>query len=212
MVETGIKGSADLLVTKECSALHIGSGTVPVLATPMMIALMERTCRMSVKPYLEEGQETVGTHVNVSHVAATPLGMSVHCESELVEVDRRRLVFRVQVTDAAGLVVRIPLNRNTGNDNRRGYSIHPCLVQLRDEDGTDSRGDQLPPALRAAGRKACRRPYGICRRDVSPGHLCSLRRPHKTADVKWRRRNSYSTGDGVSSTICRHRRSCLWNR
>ena len=104
MVETGIKGSADLLVTKECSALHIGSGTVPVLATPMMIALMERTCRMSVKPYLEEGQETVGTHVNVSHVAATPLGMSVHCESELVEVDRRRLVFRVQVTDAAGLV------------------------------------------------------------------------------------------------------------
>ena len=104
MVETGIKGSADLLVTKECSALHIGSGTVPVLATPMMIALMERTCRMSVKPYLEEGQETVGTHVNVSHVAATPLGMSVHCESELVEVDRHRLVFRVQVTDAAGLV------------------------------------------------------------------------------------------------------------
>ena len=104
MVETGIKGSADLLVTKECSALHIGSGTVPVLATPMMIALMERTCRMSVKPYLEEGQEPVGTHVNVSHVAATPLGMSVHCESELIEVDRRRLVFRVQVTDAAGLV------------------------------------------------------------------------------------------------------------
>ncbi len=59
---------------------------------------------MSVTPYLEEGPETVGTHVDVSHVAATPLGMSVHCESELVEIDRRRLVFRVSVSDAAGLV------------------------------------------------------------------------------------------------------------
>lgn len=104
MLETGIKGSGELLVTKQLSALHIGSGTVPVLATPMMIALMERTCRMSVKPYLEDGQETVGTHVDVSHIAATPLGMTVRCESELVEIDRRRLVFRVSVSDAAGLV------------------------------------------------------------------------------------------------------------
>ena len=102
MVETGIKGSADLLVTKECSALHIGSGTVPVLATPMMIALMERTCNESVVPHLDEGQGTVGTLVNVSHTAATPVGMRVWCESELLEVDRRRLVFRVQAFDERG--------------------------------------------------------------------------------------------------------------
>ena len=104
MIETGIKGSQALTVTEAESAKHIGSGTVLVLATPMMIALIEKTCRLSVKPFLDEGQETVGTHVNVSHIAATPLGMAVRCDSELIEVDRRRLVFKVAVYDADGLV------------------------------------------------------------------------------------------------------------
>lgn len=62
MVTIGIKGREDAVVLPELTAKHIGSGTVPVLATPMMIALMEKTCRLSVKPYLDEGQETVGTH------------------------------------------------------------------------------------------------------------------------------------------------------
>ena len=104
MVETGIKGKKEWLVTKELSAQHIGSGSVLVLATPMMIALMEKTCQESVKPYLAEGQETVGTHVNVHHHAATPIGMTVWCESEVIEVDRRRIVFKVSVFDKAGLV------------------------------------------------------------------------------------------------------------
>ena len=69
-----------------------------------MIALIEKTCRLSVKPFLDEGQETVGTHVNVSHVAATPLGMTVRCDSDLIKVDRRRLVFKVAVHDEDGLV------------------------------------------------------------------------------------------------------------
>ncbi len=104
MPEPGIKGRQEEVVTAELTAGHIGSGTVRVLATPMMVALMERTSRLSVKPYLEEGQETVGTRVNVSHVAATPVGMKVWCESVLEEVDRRRLVFRVRVYDECGLV------------------------------------------------------------------------------------------------------------
>ena len=91
-------------VTEELTATHIGSGAVRVFATAMMIALMENTCRTSVKPFLEPGQETVGTHVDVSHCASTPVGMEVWCESELIEVDRRRLVFRVAVYDKAGLV------------------------------------------------------------------------------------------------------------
>ncbi len=62
MVTIGIKGREEVVVLPELTAKHIGSGTVPVLATPMMIALMEKTCRLSVKPYLDEGQETVGTH------------------------------------------------------------------------------------------------------------------------------------------------------
>lgn len=104
MIQVGIKGRQEEIVSMELTAGHIGSGTVRVFATPMMVALMEKTCRLSVKPYLEQGQETVGTLVNVSHVSATPVGMKVWCDSELVEVDRRRLVFNVCVFDEAGLV------------------------------------------------------------------------------------------------------------
>lgn len=104
MLVTGIKGLIEDIVTEETTAGHIGSGTVRVFATPMMIALMERTCRTSVKPYLDEGQETVGTHVNVSHVSATPVGMKVRCESELIGIDRRKLVFKVAAYDQEGLI------------------------------------------------------------------------------------------------------------
>ena len=104
MVTIGIKGREDAVVLPEFTAKHIGSGTVPVLATPMMIALMEKTCRLSVKPFLDEGQETVGTHVNVSHDSATPEGMKVWCESEVIEVDRRKITFKVIVYDTDGIV------------------------------------------------------------------------------------------------------------
>ena len=102
----------------ELTAKHIGSGTVPVLATPMMIALMEKTCRLSVKPYLEEGQETVGTHVNVSHDSATPEGMTVWCESEVVDIDRRKITFRVVVYDKDGIVGQGTHERFIIDENR----------------------------------------------------------------------------------------------
>ena len=104
MLEKGIKGHGEELVTMELTASHIGSGTVRVLATPMMIALMEKTSRISVKTYLEEGEETVGIHVNVSHVASTPIGKKVWCDTELIDIDRRRLVFKVAVYNDNGLV------------------------------------------------------------------------------------------------------------
>ncbi len=104
MVETGIKGRREQTVTPEMSAARVGSGLVEVFATPMMVALVEQTCLESVLPHLEDGQGTVGTLVNISHVAATPIGMRVWCESELVEVDRRRLVFRVKAYDECGLI------------------------------------------------------------------------------------------------------------
>ena len=104
MLETGIKGYKEQLVTDELTAARIGSGLVRVFATPMMIALMESTCADSVAAYLESGQGTVGTHVNVSHCAATPVGMKVRCESELLEIDRRRLVFKVTASDERGLI------------------------------------------------------------------------------------------------------------
>ena len=102
MITPGIRGRLEQTVTPEMSAACVGSGLVDVLATPMMIALIERTCNDSVLPHLEAGQGTVGTLVNVTHSSATPIGMRVWCESELVEVDRRRLVFSVHAYDECG--------------------------------------------------------------------------------------------------------------
>ena len=102
MLSTGIKGRKTTEVTQENTAEAVGSGTLPVFATPAMIALIEATASESVAPFLEEGSSTVGTHLDIAHSSATPVGMSATCETELVEVDRRRLVFRVVVTDAKG--------------------------------------------------------------------------------------------------------------
>lgn len=100
----GIKGHQEQIVTPELTAAHVGSGLAPVFATPMMIALMENTCANSVAPELDAAESTVGTLINITHDAATPVGMKVWCDSELVEVDRRCLVFEVKAFDNAGLI------------------------------------------------------------------------------------------------------------
>lgn len=103
-MEIGIKNTLEITVTGNLTAAAVGSGTLNVYATPAMIAFIEETAWKSVAPYLEEGQSTVGTRLDVSHVAPTPLGMTVRCETELTEVDGRRLVFAVNVYDKAGLI------------------------------------------------------------------------------------------------------------
>ena len=82
----------------------MGSGTLKVFATPSMAALMELTAWKSVAPYLEEGQCTVGTKLNLNHTASTPIGMKVFCESELVAVEGRKLVFKIIVKDECGVI------------------------------------------------------------------------------------------------------------
>ena len=104
MIEAGIKGHKEQIVTPEMSAARVGSGLVDVFATPMLVALVEQTCYESVLSHLDEGQGTVGTLVNVSHLSATPIGKRVWCDSELTEVDRRRLVFNVKAYDEVGLI------------------------------------------------------------------------------------------------------------
>lgn len=104
MLEAGIKGKDSVKVVYENTATAVGSGVLEVFATPMMIALMEKTACNSVIPYLNEGDGSVGTELNVKHVAATPIGMTVTCESELIEVDGRRLVFKVEAYDEVGLI------------------------------------------------------------------------------------------------------------
>ena len=104
MLQTGIKGYQEETVVEGKLASNVGSGLVKVYATAMMIALIEKAAVLSVEPYLESGQGTVGTLVNVSHCSATPLGMKVHAETELIEIDRRRLVFKVAAYDECGLI------------------------------------------------------------------------------------------------------------
>lgn len=104
LLEAGLKGQQEIIVTEEVTAKQVGSGTLPVFATPAMISLMENTAYKSVADYLEEGCGTVGTLMNVSHIAATPVGMKVTCETELVKVDGRALTFTVKAYDECGLI------------------------------------------------------------------------------------------------------------
>lgn len=95
----GLVGEATATVTDENTAAAVGSGGVNVFGTPMMIGLMEMAAARSVQPYLADGETTVGTLVNVSHLAATPIGMGVRATATLEQIDGRRLVFRVEAFD-----------------------------------------------------------------------------------------------------------------
>lgn len=104
MLEKGIRGTKTITVNESNTAKTMGSGTLDVFATPALIALLEETCWRSVADELEEGSGTVGTLLEIKHTAPTPVGMEVTCESELTEVDGRRLVFTVQAHDAKGVI------------------------------------------------------------------------------------------------------------
>ena len=103
-LKTGIKNRTETIVTEELCADAWGSGGLKVYATPAMIALMENTAWASVEPCMEEGRSTVGTKLDVSHVSASPVGAHITCESELTEIDGRRLVFKLSASDDAGLI------------------------------------------------------------------------------------------------------------
>ena len=104
MVELGIKGRQETTVTSANVATSVGSGKVQVFATPMMIALIEKAACLSIEPYICERQSSVGTHIDVSHCSATPLGMKVWAETEVVDIDRRRVTFKVAAYDERGLI------------------------------------------------------------------------------------------------------------
>lgn len=103
-IKTGIKNTKQITVEEKDTALSYGSGTLRVFATPAMTALMENTAMNAAAPYLEEGEATVGTEINIRHLSATPVGGTVTCEAELTEADGRRLVFSVKAYDNAGLI------------------------------------------------------------------------------------------------------------
>lgn len=101
-ITVGLKGRSDTTVTPSNTADAIGSGLVPVFATPYMIALMENAAAGALLPYLAEDEGSVGTHLDVSHDAATPIGMKVWAEAEVTAVEGKKITFTVTAFDEAG--------------------------------------------------------------------------------------------------------------
>ncbi len=109
-------GEAEMTVTEAVSAAHMGSGRVPVLATPALILLMEKATVAAVEPHLSPGQVSVGVSVDISHLAATPLGMKVKAWAEVIDVDERRVALQVEAYDEVekigeGMVHRVIVDR-----------------------------------------------------------------------------------------------------
>jgi fluoroacetyl-CoA thioesterase len=98
-ITAGTPGELRLRVTDDIAIDFLGVAGARVLATPAMIGLLEMTCRDSILPLLEAGYDSVGTEVNVKHLAATPMGMEVTFQSEVLEVDERRVKFKVAAFD-----------------------------------------------------------------------------------------------------------------
>ena len=98
-LQRGMKGSAQLLVGIEHTAPKVGSGLVPVLATPVMINLIEAAALDAVERLLPDGHQSLGTRLDVRHFAATPIGMKVRASAELIKVEGRTLLFRVGAQD-----------------------------------------------------------------------------------------------------------------
>jgi fluoroacetyl-CoA thioesterase len=98
-IPIGTKGESSIIVTPENAVSFLGVEGARVLGTPFLIGHLEMTARDSVKPFLDDGYDTVGARVDVRHLAATPMGMRVTFRSELTGIEERRLLFRVEAFD-----------------------------------------------------------------------------------------------------------------
>jgi fluoroacetyl-CoA thioesterase len=100
-LEPGLAAEASQAVTEALTAAHVGSGTLRVYATPCMVMFIEEVCRTMVEPYLAPGESTVGVSLKVRHLAATPVGQTVRCRAEVVDVNESVITFHVEVWDPA---------------------------------------------------------------------------------------------------------------
>ena len=103
-IQPGITGEKSIAVTMDVTAVAMGSGTLRVFATPAMIALVEGCCAESVEELLGEGITSVGTHIDIEHLSASPVGAGVVCKSRLTAFDGRRMDFEAEIFDNAGLI------------------------------------------------------------------------------------------------------------
>lgn len=110
-LKIGLTGRADALVTSDKTAAACGSGSLPVLGTPFMLALMEEATCNSLDGALEEGKSSVGVSMEVQHSAASPVGIKVWAESELTKIDGKMLTFMVTAYDEAGVIGTASITR-----------------------------------------------------------------------------------------------------
>lgn len=103
-IQIGTKGCVESIVCSTDTALAAGSGTLEVLSTPRMIALLENAACSAIAPLLDTGITSVGTQIAVDHVSATPVGMHIRAEGEVTAVDGRKITFAVRAFDEAGLI------------------------------------------------------------------------------------------------------------
>jgi predicted thioesterase len=101
---TGLRGTAELIVGEQHTAPRIGSGRIHVLATPVMINLIEAAALGAVEQSLPEHHQSLGTHLDITHVAATPVGMRVRATAEVIRVEGRTIYFRVQAEDEREMI------------------------------------------------------------------------------------------------------------
>jgi len=98
-LKPGLEGTAEIVVGTRDTAPHVGSGKIGVLATPIMVNLMEAAALQAVERLLPPGHQTVGTHLDVKHFAATPVGLRVRARAELIRIDGRTLTFSIVAED-----------------------------------------------------------------------------------------------------------------
>lgn len=104
MLHIGIEGHSEIIVKIEDTAASYGSGLIEVFATPAMIGLMESTAQLSIQSFLEVGFITLGTELNIKHIKATPVGMNVRCETKLISIEGKKLVFEVSAFDEVAMI------------------------------------------------------------------------------------------------------------
>ena len=125
----GARGSFTLVVAPDHLANRFKDAMLPpVLATPVMIMVMENAALNAMKPYLEPGESALGTHVDVRHLAATPVGRVVTGEAEITKVDGRRLEFTIRALDGAEVI-------GTGTHERMIIDLARFSERLRSKFG-----------------------------------------------------------------------------
>ena len=123
IIKPGLVNEKTWLVESKHLASAFGSGLVEVLATPVLVGLCEECARLMVEPLLAEGEKTVGTSINLQHLAATPPGMHVTVRAELVEVAKQRLHFHIEAWDEQEHVAKAEHERFIIDANRFGQRI-----------------------------------------------------------------------------------------